>query len=64
MSSAATNTTDDVSSKVSLFGAIVFAVANATTVLTDLVFIVTKSTIQGSKLTKLIPLVIVLTFGR
>jgi len=64
MSSAATNTTDDVSSKVSLFGAIVFAVTNATTILTDLIFIVTKSTIQGSELTKLVPLVIVLAFRR
>jgi hypothetical protein len=34
-----------------------------TTILTNLVFVVTKGTIQCSKLAELIPLVVILTLG-
>ena len=50
MSGASANTTNDVSSKVTLFGAIIFAVTDATTVLTNLIFVVAKSTVQGGQL--------------
>lgn len=63
MSSAAANATDDIGSEVSLFGAIVFAMSNTTTVLANLVLIVPKSTIQCSELSKLVTLMIILTFG-
>ena len=43
---AATNATNDVSSEVALFWAIIFSVTNTTTVLTNLVFIITKGSIQ------------------
>lgn len=61
--SASAHTTDDVSSEVALFGAVIFAMTKTTTVLTNLVLIVTKGTIQRGQLAELIALVIVLTFG-
>jgi hypothetical protein len=64
MTSTAANATNDVSSEVSLFRTIVFAMAHTTAILTDLVFIVTKRSVQGSKLPQLITFMIVLTFGR
>jgi hypothetical protein len=50
MSSASTNTADDVCGVVALFRTVVFAMADATTVLADLVFVVTESSVQGRKL--------------
>jgi hypothetical protein len=41
MSSTAANTTNDVSSEIPLFRTIVFAMANTTAVLTDLVLVIT-----------------------
>lgn len=41
VTSATTNMADDVSSEVALLGTIIFAMANTTTVLTNLVFVVT-----------------------
>lgn len=63
MSSATANATDDVRGVVALFRAIVFAMANATTVLADLVFIVTECAVEGGKFTQLVPLVVVLSLG-
>lgn len=62
MASATTDTTYDVSGKVPLFRAVVFAMADAPTVLTDLVLVVTKGAVQGGKFAELITLVIVLAF--
>lgn len=62
MSRTSANTTDDVSCKVFLFWAIIFPMTNSPTVLADLVFIVTKCTIQCSKFTKLVTFVVVLPF--
>jgi hypothetical protein len=63
MSGAAANSTNDVSSEVSLFGAVVFAMTDTSAVLTDLVFVITESTVQRGELSKLVSLVIILTFG-
>jgi hypothetical protein len=64
VSCAATDSTYDVSGEVALFGTIVFAMAYATTVLADLVFIITKGTVQCCEFAELVTLVIVLTFWR
>jgi hypothetical protein len=64
MTSAATNSANDVRGKVALLGTFVFTVTNATAVLTYLILIVTKSTIQSRKLAQLVPLVLVLAFRR
>ena len=62
MASASANTADDVSSEVSCFRTVVFAMANSTAVLADLVFVVAECTVEGSEFTKLIAFMIVLTF--
>lgn len=63
MASVTTDTADDVGSVVLALGAVVFAVTNLTTVLASLVLVVTKSTVEGSELTKLVALQLVLAFG-
>jgi hypothetical protein len=63
VSSASAHTANDVSSEVTLLRAVVFAVADATTILADLVFVVTKRTIECRQLAKLVALVIILAFG-
>jgi hypothetical protein len=60
VSSAATHTANDVSSEVTLLRAVVFAVTDATTILADLVFVVTKRTIERRQLAKLVALVVIL----
>jgi hypothetical protein len=60
VSSAATHTANDVSSEVTLLRAVVFAMADATTVLADLVFVVTKRTVECCQLAELVPLVVIL----
>lgn len=62
MASIAANATDYVSSKVFSFGTIVFTMSDLAAVLASLIFIVTKGTVQSSKLTKLVALQFVLTF--
>lgn len=62
MSSATTDTTYDVSGKVPLFRAVVFAMADAPAVLAYLVLVVAKGAVQGGKFAELITLVIVLAF--
>jgi hypothetical protein len=62
MSSTAANTTNDVSSKVLLFRAIVFAMTNSTAILANLILVITKSTVQGCKFPKLVAFMIVLAF--
>jgi hypothetical protein len=63
MSGVTADAADDVGSKVALLGAIILAMADIAAVLTNLVFVVTESTVQCRKLAELVPLVIVLTFG-
>jgi hypothetical protein len=46
VSGAATHTANDVSSEVTLLRAVVFAVADASTILADLVLVVAKRTIE------------------
>ncbi|KAF9230945.1 hypothetical protein BU15DRAFT_82993 [Melanogaster broomeanus] len=53
VTSTTAHTTDDVSSEVALLWTVVFAVTKTPTILTDLVLIVAKGTIQGSKFMKL-----------
>jgi len=62
VSSIATDTADDVGGEVALVGAVVLTMSDFTTVLTGLVFVVTKGTVEGGKLAKLIALEFVLTF--
>lgn len=62
MSSVTADSTNDVCSEISLLRTVVFAVTNLTTVLASLVFIITKSTVECSELTKLVALKLVLTF--
>ena len=57
----ATNSADDVSSKIALLWAIVFAVANTTTILTNLILIVAKCAVERSQLPELVAFVVILT---
>jgi hypothetical protein len=59
----ATDTADDARGEVLLLRAIVLAVTDFTTVLTGLVLVIAKGTVEGSKLTKLVALELVLAFG-
>ena len=61
MSCAATNSADDVSSEITLLWAIVFAVANATTILTNLILVVAKCTVESGQLPELVAFVVILT---
>lgn len=63
MTRISTDTANDVGGEILLLGAIVFAMSNLTTVLACLVFIITKCTVQGCELSKLISLQFVLTLG-
>ena len=60
MSSAATNTTDDAPSVVALARAVVLAMTDATTILVNLVFIVTEGSIEGRELAQSVSLVVAL----
>jgi hypothetical protein len=51
--SAPTDAANDVGGVVALFRAVVFAMANPAAVLADLVFVITKSTVQDCELAKL-----------
>jgi len=62
VASTSTDTTDDISSEVALFWAVIFTVTKATAILADLILIITKGTVQSGELAKLIALVIVLSF--
>jgi hypothetical protein len=55
--------TDQISGDVLLLGAVVFAMADLTTVLAGLILVITKSTVQSSKLSELIALEFILAFG-
>ena len=63
MSGAPTDTTDDVSSKVALLRALILPVADVAAILTDLIFVVSKGSVESSKLAELVALVVVLAFG-
>ena len=62
VTSTSANTTDDVCCEVTLFGAVILTVAYTTAILTDLVFVVTKSAVECSQLAKLVTFVVVLSF--
>ena len=64
MSSAPADTTDDVSSKVALLRALILSVTDVATILTDLVLVISKGSVESSKLAELIAFMIVLAFGR
>jgi hypothetical protein len=63
MSGAPADTTDDVSSKVALLRALILPVTDVAAILTDLVLIVSKGSVESSKFAKLIAFVIILAFG-
>lgn len=62
VSCIATDTTDDVGSGVALFGAVILAMTDLTAVLTSLVFVITKGTVESSELTKLVAFQLILAF--
>jgi hypothetical protein len=62
VSGAPADTADDVSSKVALLRALILPVTDVAAVLTDLVLVVSKGSVESSKLAKLIAFVIVLAF--
>lgn len=64
MSSATADTAYDIRCEVTLLGAVVFTMANATAVLANLVLVVAESTVERRQLSQLIPLVIVLALRR
>jgi hypothetical protein len=57
-----TDATDDVCCEIALFWTIVLSVTDLTTVLASLILVVSKSTIECCKLTKLIALELILAF--
>ena len=63
VSGVATHAADDVGCEVASLRAIVFTVADFATILAGLILVVTKGTIQGGKLAKLVALKFVLAFG-
>ena len=63
MSGAPADTTDDVSSKVALLRALILPVTDVAAILTDLVLVVSKGSVESSKFAELITLVIVLALG-
>jgi len=63
VSSATTHTANDVSGEVTLLRTVVFAVADATTILADLVLVITKRAVERCQLTELIALVVILALG-
>lgn len=63
VSGAPADTTDDVSGKVALLRALILPVTDVATILTDLVLVVSKSSVKSSEFAKLIAFVIVLAFG-
>lgn len=64
MSGAPADTTDDISSEVALLRALILPVADVTTILTNLVLIISKGSIESGKFAKLIAFVIILAFWR
>ncbi len=63
MAGVAADAADDVRRVVLLLGAVVLAMSDLAAVLARLVFVVAECSVQGSKLTKLVPLELVLAFG-
>jgi hypothetical protein len=63
MSSLTTDAADDAGREVLLLGAVVLAMTDLTTVLAGLVFVISKGTVEGGKLTELVALEFVLAFG-
>lgn len=57
------DTANDARRKVLALWTIVLAVTDLTTVLTSLILVVSKGTVEGSQLTELVSLELVLTFG-
>lgn len=62
MPSAAANAADDVGGEVALLWTVIFAMTESSAVLADLILVVTQGTVQRREFTKLVALVIVLTF--
>ena len=62
VASGTADATDDVGRAVTLLWTVVLAVANNTTVLANLVLIVTKGTVQRSELAQLVTFVVILAF--
>ena len=63
MACVTADSADDACREVLALGAVVLAVTNLTAVLASLVLIVSEGTVEGSQLTKLVTLELVLTFG-
>lgn len=62
MTCISTDATDDVGGEVALFWTIILSVTDLTAVLASLIFVVSESTVECCKLTKLVALELVLAF--
>lgn len=62
MAGVTADTADNVGSVVLLLGAIIFTMTDLAAVLAGLVLIITQGTVEGSKLTELVTLELVLAF--
>jgi hypothetical protein len=62
VTSTSANPTNDIGSKVALFWAVILSMTYTTAILTNLVFIVSESTVESCQLAKLISFMIVLPF--
>jgi hypothetical protein len=62
MAGITTHTADDIVGIILALGTVILAVSNLATVLASLVLVVTESTVQSSKFSKLVSLELVLTF--
>ena len=64
MSGATTDTADDIRCEVTLLRTVILAMANTTTVLAYLVFVIAQSTVQSCELAELVTLMVILALRR
>ena len=62
VTSATTDSTDDTGSPVLLFGTVVLSMSDSTAILTNLILVVSKRSVERGEFSKLTSLVIVLSF--
>ncbi len=62
MACRTTDAANDVGRKILLLRTVVFSVAPVSTVLADLILVVTQCTVKGSEFSQLVALVVILTF--
>ena len=63
MTSTSADATNDVCREVTLFWTIILAMTNTSTILANLILVITEGSVKSSELTQLVSLVIVLALG-